>query len=218
MSKPKKYSQRANKESDKDNYKINTSAVDRLVDASKGKVEKVDEEEVRKYKSGKLQRIPTFIKAIFIKWWFSAAACFFFLWGLGSVITNQLALLFVFGFGLGVVTSYLTNNFLRFLESSDREYDKWILFPWRKWWVIFLDVAYNFALLFVIVKTYDFINIAIINAQGLDPKAVPLGVEPLLFGVFYLVYDCALVWLRNLVIFIIKKIIGKKYKHEEDYL
>ena len=213
MSNSKRGTRRVN--NDKDDYQINTNAVDRLVDANKGKVEKVDEKEVRQYKSGKLQKIPTFIKAIFIKWWFAGACCFFFLWGLGSVITNQIALLIVLGFGLGVVTSYLTNNFLRFLESSDREYDIWIIFPWRKWWVIFLDVAYSFALLYLVVKTYDLINIIIINSQGLDPASVPLGVEPLLFGVFYLAYDLALVWLKNLVVFIIKKLIPQ---HQEEEL
>ena len=215
MSRKNPNSKHTSSTSESEKYKLNTSAVDRLVDADKGKVEKVDESELRQYKSGKLQKIPTFIKAIFIKWWFAGACCFFFLWGLGSVITNQIALLIVLGFGLGVVTSYLTNNFLRFLESSDREYDIWIIFPWRKWWVIFLDVAYSFALLYLVVKTYDLINIIIINSQGLDPTSVPLGVEPLLFGVFYLAYDLALVWLKNLVVFIIKKLIPQ---HQEEEL
>ncbi len=217
MAKPKRYPRRVNKDSDKDNYKINTSAVDRLVDASKGKAQKVDDSEVNQYKSGKLQRIPTFIKAIIVKWWFAGASCFFFLWGLGSVIHDQLALLFVFAFGLGVITNYLTNNFLRFLESSRQEYDIWIVFPWRKWWTIFLDIAYSFLLLYAVVKTYDLINIIVINTQGLDPTSVPLGVEPLLFGVFYVVYDLIVVWLRNLVVFIIKKIINRN-KYEEEYM
>ena len=214
MSNSKRGTQRVN--NDKDDYQINTNAVDRLVDANKGKVEKVDEKEVRQYKSGKLQKIPTFIKAIFIKWWFAGACCFFFLWGLGSVISDQIALLLVFGFGLGVVTDLLTNNFLRFLESSDREYDKWIMFPWRKWWTLFLNIALCMGLLFLVVRTYDLINIIVIKAQNLDPTSVPLGVEPLLFGVFYLAYDLALVWLRNLIIFIIKKIINRK--HENEYM
>ena len=215
MSKPKKSPQRTGKPQEDDNpYKINTSAVDKLVDASEGKVEKVDESEVNQYKSGKLQKIPTFIKAIFIKWWFAGACCFFFLWGLGAVITDQLTLLFVFGFGLGVVTDILTNNFLRFLESSRKEYDKWIVFPWRKWWTIFLSIAVSYGLLFLVVKTYDLINIIIINAQGLEPTSVPLGVEPLLFGVIYVAYEVALVWLRNLVVFIINKL-TKKQETEE---
>ena len=132
MKNNKKDPKRTNNSSTSDNYKLNTSAVDRLVDASKGKVVEVDEKEVNQYKSGKLQKIPTFIKAIFIKWWFAGAACFFFLWGLGTIIQNQLALLLVLGFGLGIITNMLANNLLRFLESSDREYDKWILFPWEK--------------------------------------------------------------------------------------
>lgn len=214
MSKQKKFTKRTDNKSEQENYKLNTSAVDRLVDASKGKVAKVDEKEVSQYKSGKLQKIPTFIKAIVIKWWFAGACCFFFLWGLGSVVTNQIVLLIILAIGLGTVNDLLTNNFLRFLESSDREYDKWIIFPWRKWWTIFLSVIWNFGLLFLVVKTYDGINMVVINAQGLDPTSVPLGVEPLLFGVFYIVYDLALVWLRNLVVFIIRKIANRKYEEE----
>lgn len=214
MSKNKKISKRTDTVNDQDNYKLNTSAVDRLVDASKGKVAKVDEKEVAQYKSGKLQKIPTFIKAILIKWWFAGAACFFFLWGLGSIVQDQIVLLIILAMGIGMITDLLTNNFLRFLESSDREYDKWMIFPWRKWWTIFLNVVWSFILLFLVVKTYDLINMWIIAAQNLDPTSVPLGVEPLLFGVFYTVYDLAFVWLKNLVVFIIRKIANRKYKEE----
>ncbi len=217
MKNNKKDPKRTNNSSTSDNYKLNTSAVDRLVDASKGKVVEVDEKEVNQYKSGKLQKIPTFIKAIFIKWWFAGAACFFFLWGLGTIIQNQLALLLVLGFGLGIITNMLANNLLRFLESSDREYDKWILFPWRKWWTIFLDVIFSFVLLFLVVKTYDGINALIIYTKQLDPNSVPLGVEPFLFGIFYIVYDLAIIWLRNLIIFIINKIIYR-HKHKEEIM
>ena len=217
MKNNKKDPKRTNNSSTSDNYKLNTSAVDRLVDANKGKVVEVDEKEVNQYKSGKLQKIPTFIKAIFIKWWFAGAACFFFLWGLGTIIQNQLALLLVLGFGLGIITNMLANNLLRFLESSDREYDKWILFPWRKWWTIFLDVIFSFVLLFLVVKTYDGINALIIYTKQLDPNSVPLGVEPFLFGIFYIVYDLAIIWLRNLIIFIINKIIYR-YKHKEEIM
>ena len=217
MKNNKKDPKRTNNSSTSDNYKLNTSAVDRLVDANKGKVVEVDEKEVNQYKSGKLQKIPTFIKAIFIKWWFAGAACFFFLWGLGTVIQNQLALLLVLGFGLGIITNMLANNLLRFLESSDREYDKWILFPWRKWWTIFLDVIFSFVLLFLVVKTYDGINALIIYTKQLDPNSVPLGVEPFLFGIFYIVYDLAIIWLRNLIIFIINKIIYR-HKHKEEIM
>ena len=217
MKNNKKDPKRTNNSSTSDNYKLNTSAVDRLVDANKGKVVEVDEKEVNQYKSGKLQKIPTFIKAIFIKWWFAGAACFFFLWGLGTIIQNQLALLLVLGFGLGIITNMLANNLLRFLESSDREYDKWILFPWRKWWTIFLDVIFSFVLLFLVVKTYDGINALIIYTKQLDPNSVPLGVEPFLFGIFYIVYDLAIIWLRNLIIFIINKMIYR-HKHKEEIM
>ena len=208
MNKSVKVKQKS-KRDDREDYKLNTSAVDRLVDATQGKAAKVDDSEVDQYKSGKLRKIPTFVKAILIKWWFAGACCFFFLWGLGTVIPNQTDLIFVLAFGLGVVTDYLCNNLLRMLESSDREYDKWILFPWRKWWSIFLNVAFSFIATFLVVKTYDLINALIIESKQLDPTSVPLGVEPLLFGVFYTAIELAVVWLRNLVIFLTKKIVKK---------
>lgn len=215
MFKNKRGSKRVRKVSEEDaSYKLNTNAVDRLVDANKGKVVKVDESEVDQYKSGKLQKIPAFIKAIFLKWWFAGACCFFFLMGLGAVIPNQMTLIFVLAFGSGIVTDLLVNNCLRFLESSEREYDKWIMFPWRKWFTIFFNVIYALIITGLVVKTYDGINMLIISAQQLDPKSVPLGVEPLLFGVFYAAYDVALVWFRNLIIFLANKIRNGNYDDE----
>ena len=106
---------------EQDYYKLKTDAVDRLKDAHEGKVKKVSDKELNKYKSSKLDLIPIWVKALFIKFWFAGAICFFFYWGLSIYLSSWLDQMLVFGLGLGIVTDILTNNVLRFLSSSDKE-------------------------------------------------------------------------------------------------
>ena len=56
----------------------------------------VSEEEINKYKSraGKLH-VSNTIKVLFVKFWFAAALCYFFIWGLSNYLKDQLDLLFV---------------------------------------------------------------------------------------------------------------------------
>ena len=66
-------------------YKLNTDAVNRLVNAEKIVEEKAKQDTLlkdpaKKYRSDFLDRIPDPVKAIFIKWWFVAAICYFFIY------------------------------------------------------------------------------------------------------------------------------------------
>ena len=72
-------------QSEKDYYKLNTDAADRLAKAHKGTARKVSDEEINKYRSSKLGSLPVWVKALFIKFWFAGAACFFFLSGACSL-------------------------------------------------------------------------------------------------------------------------------------
>ncbi|MBR3404096.1 MAG: hypothetical protein IKG91_02255, partial [Firmicutes bacterium] len=168
-------------------YKLNTKAVDDLVTATKENSPIVPKEELRKYKANK-KSIPNWLKVVFIKFWFSGAVCFFFLWGLGYYIHDQLDLLFVNGIALGVVTDLLTNNVLRFIEETPGANSPWMMFPKKRFISFFLNILYAFVILFCEFLLYNEINLAIVTATG-TTDTVPLGVEPILFGIFYLVID-----------------------------
>ena len=182
-------------------YKLNTKAVDDLVTATKENSPIVPKEELRKYKANK-KSIPNWLKVVFIKFWFSGAVCFFFLWGLGYYIHDQLDLLFVNGIALGVVTDLLTNNVLRFIEETPGANSPWMMFPKKRFISFFLNILYAFVILFCEFLLYNEINLAIVTATGAT-DTVPLGVEPILFGIFYLVIDLIFLGVKQVFVRIV---------------
>lgn len=175
-------------------YQMHSDAIDRLVNAEEGEVPEVGAEELKQYESGVLSKIPSWLKALFIKFWFNGAACFFFMWGLGIYVTNYWNLLFVVGLALGVITDLLVNNIFRFTADQEHENDKWMIFPKKKFWTLFANIAYAYAILACVVLLYSGIN-----ALFGDGDEIVLGVEPFLFGLFYLLFDMAVISIKNLI-------------------
>ena len=191
-----------------DYYRLNTDAVEKLVNAKDAP--EVSDAEIRKYTSKGKFHIPTAVKIMFVKFWFSGAICYFILWGLGMYIADFLKLMLAVAAGMGIVTDLLVNHILRSMESQDREFDKWMMVTVRKHWSIFINVLYAGVVLFFVYKTYDVINRAI---TGGDETAPILGVEPILFGIFYMGFDLLFISMKNMFIKIIhdaeKKVSGK---------
>ena len=181
-----------------DYYKLKTDAVERLVNTENAP--EVPEAELNRYRSKKKFHIPAWLKITFVKFWFAGAVCYFFLWGLGMYLQG-IELMIVLAIGLGVVTDLLTNRFLRRFEPSEGAYDKWMMVTTRKFWSIFLNVIYAGVLLYCVFRTYYGINVF----MGVDPNVghteeeSMLGVEPILFGLFYLGFDMLLVFMRNMI-------------------
>ncbi len=182
-----------------DYYKLKTKAVDDLVSASPENSPLVSDAELRKYRSGPKLKIAEWVIFCFIKWWFPAAGCFFFMWGLGNYLQNSLDLMAVTAIAMGMVTDILTNNALRFFEKIPGAADRWIMCSKRKSYVTFpLNILYAIALMFFVYMTYTVINLAIIRIGNLT-DTLPLAVEPILFGLFWLGWDLAFVSIKNAV-------------------
>lgn len=173
-------------EKDKDYYKLNTKAVDRLVNAEKKDYskDKTLKDPAKQYRSGFLDRIPASVKALFIKFWFNGAVCYFIFWGLGLYLNDFLDMIVVLSVVLGMVNDILTNNALRFVETLPRENDKWMMFPKKKYWTFVANIFYSFIILFCVIWLYEIIKI---------------GVEPILFGIFYVVFDLLFIGMKNLM-------------------
>lgn len=190
-------------------YELKSDAVNRLVNAESAP--EVSDEEIRKYKSRGKLRIPTWLKIAFVKFWFSGAICYFFLWGLGTYITG-LDLMFVLAVGLGMVTDLMVNNLLHYFEPQKGAYDKWMMVPIRKFWSIFLNVVYAGVILFCIVWFYNVINTLLVGDVA-TAQTVAVPVEPILFGLFYLGFDMLFITIRNTMIKIVSdanaKVSGK---------
>ncbi|MCR5732328.1 MAG: hypothetical protein K6G51_05270 [Sphaerochaetaceae bacterium] len=185
-------------EKEVNHYKLNTKAVDDLISASKENAEPVTEAELRKYSSGNRLYIPTISKVIFTKFWFAGACCYFFLWGLGLYIPSVLDLVFITAIAMGFVTDILTNNVLRYIEVVSTANNKWMMVKSKGMLGLFLNVIYSIFLMACVWLTYYGINKAV-NGILNQTDQVPLGVEPVMFGVFYMGYDMLFIGLKMLL-------------------
>ena len=197
--KRKKGSEKAEIERQSDYYKLKTQAVDDLVTADESNSPVVSREELRRYRSGPKLQVADWVKLLFIKAWFAGAVCFFFIWGIGGYLADQLDLLFVTGFALGTVTDLLTNPMLRFFERTPGDHSQWMMFPKKGFITLPLNIVYGYVILALVIAAYTAINAGAAQITG-DPERIVLGVEPVLFGVFCLGADLLLLQVKHLLV------------------
>ena len=173
-----------------DYYKLKTKAVDDLINADESNSPKVSREEIAKYsgRSAKRFAIPGWLKICFVKFWFSAAVCFFFVWGLGGYVNSLMDQLFVVGMALGLVTDLLVNNVIRFMAVTKEANDVWMLFAKKSYLSFLLNVLYGFVMIFFVYTIYNAVNLAAMRVTG-NEDSLFLSVEPICFGLFCLGID-----------------------------
>ena len=181
----------------KNYYKLNTDAVDRLVNADKKTYDKTKGDPGKEYRSkGFLSRIPGWVKSLFIKFWFNGAVCFFIFWGLGLYVTNMLDMIVVMAVVLGMVTDILVNNAFRFLETYEGQNSKWMMFPKKRFWTFFANIIYAFFILIGVIWFYNILNVVLNSLRGTEGELY-VGVEPLLFGLAYMGIDMVFITMKN---------------------
>ena len=179
-------------------YRLKTKAVDDLVNADVTNSPKVSREELDKYRSGPKIRVAHPVKVILLKWWFAGACCFFFYWGLGTAIPSQENLLLILGAGLGFVTDLLVNRILRYYASPADANDRWMMVTGKGFRTLPLNLLYAYWLLLFTVLTYNAVNAAVIAVRGLQ-DTIPVGVEPILFGLIVMGWDMLFLGMKRLV-------------------
>ncbi len=178
-------------------YRLNTRAVEDLAGANEENSPPVSPEEIRKYTSRSRLKVADWVKLLLVKWWFAAAVCFFFLWGLGVYVPHMLDLLVITAVASGFVTDLLTNNVLRFVAPVRGANDRWMMYPKKGFASLPLNLLHAAVVLFLVYTAYNALNALLISLGGLENTAVPLGVEPILFGLLYLGFDLLLIKLKH---------------------
>lgn len=177
-------------------YDLKTDAIERLVNAKNAPP--VSDKEIEKYTSKHKRKFPSWIKVVLIKFWFSGAVCYFVMWGLGMTISG-FDLIAALAIVLGLVNDLMVNNALRHFEPFSGAYNKWIMFPVKKFWTVFLNVIYAAVILFFIIQTYTLINTLIVGNPE-TAETVAVGVEPILFGLLFTGFDVLFVTIKNALI------------------
>ena len=153
------------------------------------------------YKVDKFSFIPYWVKALFIKFWFAGAVCYFVMMGLGIDVKSTLDMTVLVGIVLGIITDMFVNPIFRYMESDRREYNDFMMFPFpfRQFWTFFTNMIYYILVSFVVCELYYVINLVTF-----------VGVEPLLFGLFTLVVDMAFIGIKDGIVRLIKHLKNKK--------
>lgn len=185
-----------NKKAEK-NYNLKSEAVETLAGADTEEAPQYSEEELAKYRSKSRIRISEPVKILFLKAWFAGAVCYFILWGLGTYIYSLIDMLFVLGIVQGLVTDLLLNNVIRFIEKVPGENDKWLLITAKGMAGFFANLIYGMVIIACVYGLYGFINRTIIAFTG-AADTVPLGVEPVMFGIFCMAVDMLFVGMKHL--------------------
>ena len=179
-------------------YRLNTKAVEDLVTADESNSPRVSEEELNKYRGRVRKKLPQWLKVSLVKAWFYGSVCFFFMWGLGGYMADNLDLFFVTAIALGMVTDLLINTLLRYYAETDGANDRWMMVPRRGVAGFFLNIFYAFLVLGLVDVVYNVINIAILSVTH-QTDTVPLGVGPILFGLFYMGIDTGFIAFKHLL-------------------
>lgn len=197
MSKKSKNQIRDREKTTAEYYDLKTDAVNKLLNAKDAP--KVSDKEIRKYTSKNKFHIPSWVKIVFIKFWFAGAMCYFFLWGLGMYLQN-LDLMVVLACALGASMDLMVNHLLHYFEPTKGEYDKWMMVTVRKFWSLFINILYAGLLLICVMQAYELINMLVTGTTAENAESVPVGVEPLLFGILFMAFDMLFIGIKNLLI------------------
>ncbi len=175
--------------------------------------------EFNPYKLDRLSRLPTWLKAFFIKFWFAGCVCYLVCFGLGGVIASTENLMLITGVVLGVVVDVLVNPALRYFQSHEKEYDNYMMFPFpfKKYWTFFTNIVYYMVVAITVAYMYRGLNVMIDAIKGTPGSAlIHVGVEPLLYGVFCFIADMVFIGIKDLIVFIVKRAKRKKQKNEDE--
>lgn len=174
-------------------------------ETQEGNKKKSGKAEFDPYKRDKFSRIfPFWLKALFIKFWFFGLVCYFVLMGLGIYITNNLDLFVVCGLVTGVVVDCFVNPIFRMMESDRKEYNYFMMFPFpfKKIWTFFANLVYYLVVMALVALFYELI-FGVLNISTF------IGVEPLGFGLACLIVDMALIGIKDLIVFLVKRAVKK---------
>lgn len=154
------------------------------------------------YKTDFLSKVPTWLKALFVKFWFAGMVCFFFMFGIGMQDIDAVLLI---GIVLGLVVDILVNPLFRFMETDRHEYNVYIMFPFpfKAIWTFFANIFYYCIIAIGVNYCYFGVN-EIMNAIKGTQELYYLGVEPVSFGLFTVAIDMIFIGIKDGVVALVR--------------
>lgn len=149
------------------------------------------------YQIDKFSKIPGWVKVTFLKWWVAGAVYYFVGFGLLFTLTSFIDSVIYLGLLLGIVSEYIVNPVIRWMQKSLPNYEDHIIVLERGVKGLLLNILFGFLFSIIIAMTYVGINSLAIAIFSLEKSRIVLGVEPILYGLFYLAYNILFIKIKH---------------------
>lgn len=146
------------------------------------------------YNAGFLSRVPEKAKILFFKWWLVAIVYYVIGFGMPTLTSSVYDIIFVLGLAIGAIYGTLVKFIIKDMRVVD--ISKYAFITSKSPLRIVTNVFYSYLVLFFVVMTYESIN-RILNLMITSTENVHLGAEPILFALFYVFFDTALISVKN---------------------
>ncbi|MDR1736839.1 MAG: hypothetical protein LBR85_08255 [Oscillospiraceae bacterium] len=174
-------------------------------------------------KPGFIARMPVWLKACLVKWWFGGAIFYF----IGFTILNSgsipegsgravdysnlvvLDQIVALGLVLGIINDLIINRILVFFESDKVNYRAFMFSYSKRFISVPINLVYGVALSFIIANTYELINVTAVRIGNLEESTVFIGAEPILYGLFFMGWDMLFIFLKRILTKFIKNKLHK---------
>ena len=163
--------------------------------------EEISMDDLHAYKQqGFLARIPYWIKAILLKYWFYGAICFFVLIGLGGAGATGENGAIVCGLIAGLVFDFIVYGIYRAMDSDKKESRYYVMYKSKKIWSVFVNIPYQ-----LLVFILGMLIMTSIVATYKDPANNWFLQEPFSQAVVLTALDAVFVLIKNLLVYLFRK-------------
>lgn len=163
--------------------------------------------DIDKYtKTSLLSKIPYGVKAIFIKYWFYGAVCFFVGMGLGNLGVQGFTYVAIAGLVAGALIDIACDNILLMMDSSKNESKDYMIFKNKSIWSMLINILYAI-LLYYLCGIFCSTMVSLYT----DPTIWFLQ-EPLSQALVLIIFDGVFLAIKYLIKVIVRKNKEKKAK------
>lgn len=158
-----------------------------------------DEKEIKKFQKSEIfSYIPYWIKALFLKYWFFGAVCFFIGMGIQGINGDIYAL--VAGLTCGVLTDLVTDNILLMMDSDKKESRYYVIYKDKSIWSFLINLVYGLLLYF----SCEYFCAFIVSTYSESGGSWFLQ-EPLSQSLVLIVFDMVCIGIKDLIAYAILK-------------
>ena len=162
--------------------------------------EEISMDDLHAYKQqGFLARLPYWLKAVFLKYWFFGAIYFFVMMGLAELSGENAAILA--GTISGCLFDIVVYNILIMMDSDLNESRHYMIFKSKKIWSIFINIVYQVAL-FILTMIICSSLLSLIEKEG---QVTYFLREPFSVALVLSLLDATALFIKNIIVFLVNK-------------